>query len=97
MAACLLLHSHAHISFCLLHAPARITCPYCAILPPRFKLNLVCRAWRAGLAGARQVWEELTVDPRKKACTSRWVGAGAAGVLAWVAQCQGCLWPTTWA
>ncbi|KAL4432162.1 hypothetical protein ABPG77_005924 [Micractinium sp. CCAP 211/92] len=43
------------------------------LLPPRdrFKLNLVCRGWRQALEDAPQVWEAVTIDPRKKASTSR--------------------------
>ncbi|PSC73680.1 adenylate cyclase [Micractinium conductrix] len=40
-------------------------------LRDRFKLNLVCRSWRQGLEDAPQVWEAVTVDPRRKASTSR--------------------------
>ncbi|PRW51167.1 leucine rich repeat [Chlorella sorokiniana] len=37
----------------------------------RYKLNLVCRAWREGLVAARAVWECVAIDPRKKASTNR--------------------------
>ncbi|EFN56516.1 hypothetical protein CHLNCDRAFT_144122 [Chlorella variabilis] len=37
----------------------------------RFKLNLVCAGWRDGLANAGAAWAEVTVDPRRKASTSR--------------------------
>lgn len=52
----------------------------CSCHPPpcqccrRFKLNLVCHAWREGLSDAPEVWAAITVDPRKKASTSRCVG-----------------------
>ncbi|KAL4421410.1 hypothetical protein ABPG75_010701 [Micractinium tetrahymenae] len=44
----------------------------CLLTPrDRFKLNLVCRGWRDALEDAPQVWDAVTIDPRKKASTSR--------------------------
>lgn len=55
----------------------------------------MCSSWREGLANAGAAWAAVTVDPRKKASTSRW--AASWPPFRWPTNCLArCLSDTTW-